>query len=61
LDDNDDHTIDAGSNPDATLVAHLHVQDAGVQNIQSVVTIILEPSLPHYKRRHDLVLLRLCC
>jgi hypothetical protein len=42
-DDDDDRSIDA----------------AGLQNIQSVVTIVLEPSSPDYKRWCDLVLLTL--
>jgi hypothetical protein len=32
-DDDNDHSIDTGSNPDATLAAHLHAQAAGIQNI----------------------------
>jgi hypothetical protein len=48
--DDDDRSIDVGSNPDTTLITHLHTQVAGIQNIRSVVKIILEPSLPHYKR-----------
>jgi hypothetical protein len=46
-DDNDDRSINAGSNPDATLTAHLHAQAANLQSIRSVVTIILEPSSPN--------------
>jgi hypothetical protein len=58
-DDDDDRSVDAGSNPDAALTAHLHAQAAGLQNIQSVATIILEPSSPDYKRWRDLMLLTL--
>jgi hypothetical protein len=58
-DDDDDRSVDAGSNPDAALTAHLHVQAAGLQNIRSVVTIVLEPSSPDYKWWRDLVLLML--
>jgi hypothetical protein len=32
-DDDDDCSVDAGSNPDAALTAHLHAQDAGLQSI----------------------------
>jgi hypothetical protein len=45
-DNDDDCSNDASSNPDAALVAHLHAQAAGIQNIRSVVTIFLEPSFP---------------
>jgi uncharacterized protein (DUF952 family) len=38
---------------------HLLAQAADIQNIRFVVTIVLEPSSPHYKRRRDLVLLTL--
>jgi hypothetical protein len=58
-DDDDDRSIDAGSNPDAALTTHLRAQAAGLQSIQSVVMIILEPSSPDYKRWRDLVLLML--
>jgi hypothetical protein len=57
--DDDDRSIDAGSNLDAALTAHLHAQAAGLQNIRSVVTIVLEPSLSDYKRWRDLVLFTL--
>jgi hypothetical protein len=36
------------------------VQDVGLQNIRSVVTIVLEHSLPNYKQWRDLMLLTLC-
>jgi hypothetical protein len=39
----------------------MHAQPASLQNIRSVVTIILEPSSPDYKRWRDLVLLTLRC
>jgi hypothetical protein len=58
-DDDDDHSVDVGCNPDAALTAHLHAQAASLQNIRSVVTIVLEPSSPDYKQWHDLVLLTL--
>jgi hypothetical protein len=58
-DDDDDRSVDAGSNPDAALTAHLHAQAAGLQNIRSVVTIVLQPLSPDYKRWRDLVLLTL--
>jgi hypothetical protein len=58
-DDDDDRSVDTGSNPDAALTAHLHVQVANLQNIRSMVTIILEPSSPDYKWWHNLVLLML--
>jgi hypothetical protein len=43
----------------ATHIAHLHAQAAGLQNIRSVVTIVLEPSSPDYKRWRDLMLITL--
>jgi hypothetical protein len=55
----DDRSVDSGSNPDAALIAHLHAQAASLQNIRSVVTIILQPSSPDYKQWRDLVLLML--
>jgi hypothetical protein len=58
-DDDDDRSIDAGSNPDAGLIAHLHVQAVGLQNIRSMITIVLEPSSLDYKWCHDLMLLTL--
>jgi hypothetical protein len=58
-DNDDDRSVDAGSNPDAVLTTHLHVQTVGLQNIRSVVTIVLEPSSPDYKWWRDLVLLTL--
>jgi hypothetical protein len=57
--DDDDRSIDVGSNPDTTLTTHLHTQAAGLMNIRSVVRIILEPSSPDYKRWRDLMLLTL--
>jgi hypothetical protein len=59
-DDDDDGFVDVGSNSDTALTVHLHTQTAGLQNIRSVVTIVLEPSSPDYKRWRDLVLLTLC-
>jgi hypothetical protein len=59
-DNDDDRSVDVGSNPDAALTTHLHAQAAGLQNIRSVITIVLEPSSPDYKRWCDLVLLTLC-
>jgi hypothetical protein len=56
-DDDDDRSVDAGSNPDAALTAHLHAQAAGLQSIRSVVMTVLEPSSPDYKWWRDLVLL----
>jgi hypothetical protein len=32
-DDDDDHSVDVGSNPDAVLTTHLHAQAAGLQSI----------------------------
>jgi hypothetical protein len=58
-DDDSDRSINAGSNPDLTLTAHLHAQAAGLQNIRSVVMIILDPPSPDYKRWHNLMLLTL--
>jgi hypothetical protein len=58
-DDDDDRSVVVSSNPDAALTTHLHTQAVGLQNIRSVVTIVLEPSSPDYKRWHDLVLLTL--
>jgi hypothetical protein len=58
-DDDDDRSVDVASNPDAALTAHLHAQAVGLQNIRSVVTIVLEPSSPNYKRWRDLMLLTL--
>jgi hypothetical protein len=58
-DDDDDRSVDAGSNPDAALTAHLHTQAAGLQIIRSMVMIVLEPSSLDYKRWRDLVLLTL--
>jgi hypothetical protein len=58
-DDDDDRSVDAGSNPNAALTVHLHAQAVGIQNIQSVVTVVLEPSSPDYKRWRDLMLLTL--
>jgi hypothetical protein len=58
-DDDNDHSVDTGSNPDAALTVHLHAQDVSLQNIRLMVTIILEPSSLHYKWWSDLVLLML--
>jgi hypothetical protein len=49
-DDDDDRSINAFSNLNAPLTAHLHAQAVGLQNIRLVVTIILEHSSPDYKR-----------
>jgi hypothetical protein len=49
-DNDDDRSVDTGSNPDAALTAHLHAQAASLQNIRSVVTIVLKSSSPNYKR-----------
>jgi hypothetical protein len=58
-DDDEDHSINAGSNPNAALTPHLHAHATGLQNKWSVVMIVLEPSSPHYKRWRDLILLML--
>jgi hypothetical protein len=58
-DDKNDHSDDIGSNLDVILVVHLHAHVASLQNIRSVVTIILEPSSPHYKWWCNFVLLML--
>jgi hypothetical protein len=58
-DNDDDRSINAGSNPDATLTMYLHVQVANLQNIRLVDTIVLEPSSPDYKRWCNLMLLTL--
>jgi hypothetical protein len=58
-DDEDNCSIDVSSNPAAALTTHLHEQAADLQNIWSVVTIVLEPSSPDYKRWRDLMLLTL--
>jgi hypothetical protein len=58
-DDDDNRSIDVSSNPDAALTTHLHTQAVGLQNIRSVVMIILEPSSFDYKWWRDLVLLTL--
>jgi hypothetical protein len=58
-DDDDDRSVDVGSNPNAALTAHLHAQAANFQNIRLVAMIVLEPSSPDYKRWCDLVLLTL--
>jgi hypothetical protein len=60
-DNDDDRSVDTGSNPDATLAMHLHAQATDLQNIWSVAMFILEPSSPHYKWWRDLVLLTLHC
>jgi hypothetical protein len=52
----DDRSINAFSNLNAPLTAHLHAQAIGLQNIRLVVTIILEHSSLDYKRRRDLML-----
>jgi hypothetical protein len=59
--DDDDRSIDASSNPDATLITHLHARAVGLQNIQSVVTIVLKYSSSDYKRWSDLMLLMFHC
>jgi hypothetical protein len=46
----DDRSINAFSNLNAPLTAHLHAQAIGLQNIRLVVTIILEHSSLDYKR-----------
>jgi hypothetical protein len=58
-DDDGNHSVDAGSNPDAILTVHQHAQAVSLQNIRSVVTISLEPSSPDYKWWSNLVLLTL--
>jgi glucose-6-phosphate dehydrogenase assembly protein OpcA len=57
--DDDDRSVNTGSNPNTTLAVHLHVQAVGLPNIRSMVTFILKPSSPHYKWWCDLVLLTL--
>ena len=50
---------DAPLHNEAALVAHLHAQAAGVQNIRSLVPVVLDLLSPHYNRWPDLVLLTL--
>ena len=42
---------------EAAVVANLHAQAAGVQNIRTLVPIVLDPVSAHYDRRRDLLLL----
>jgi hypothetical protein len=53
----------ASSNDDykATIIANIHVQAAGVQNIRSLITVTLDLSSTHYAWWHDNVLHTLRC
>ena len=41
------------------MVAQLHLQAAGVQNIRALVSVLLDPASPSYSRWRDQVLLAL--
>ena len=53
----DDGAVNGDAAYEATIVANLHAQAAGVQNIRTLVPIVLDPTSTHYDRWHDLVLL----
>jgi hypothetical protein len=44
---------------DAAVVVNLHVQAYGLQNICSLVSVVLDPASTHYARWRDNVLLTL--
>jgi hypothetical protein len=46
--------------PAYPLVAQLHYQAGGVQNIRLLIPVVLEPESPSYAHWRDLVLLILC-
>lgn len=58
---NDDHaaTDDDVAYLEATTIASLHAQAAGVQNIKALVPIILDPMSAHYRKWRDYFLLTL--
>jgi hypothetical protein len=47
------------SGGDATVIAMLHAQVCGVQNIRSLISTVLDPSSTSYAQWHDQVLLTL--
>jgi hypothetical protein len=53
------HTAVLWHDPADPLVAQLHYQAGGVQNIRLLVPVVLEPESPSYARWRDLVLLTL--
>ena len=42
------------------MVAQLHIQAVGVQNIKALVSVLLDPTSSSYGRWRDQVLLALC-
>ena len=42
------------------MIAQLHLQAAGVQNIKALVSVLLDPTSSSYGRWRDQVLLALC-
>lgn len=59
--DGDDDFPNGTAVYEAASVAHLHAQAAGVQNIRSLVFVVLDPLSTNYNRWRDLVLLTLEC
>jgi hypothetical protein len=53
------HTAVLWNNPADPLVAQLHYQAGGVQNIRLLVPVVLEPESPSYAHWRELVLLTL--
>lgn len=46
---------------EAIIITNFHAQAMGVQNIHSLVPVLLDPTSSTYVRWHDLILLRLQC
>jgi hypothetical protein len=49
------------SGGDTAIIIMLHVQDCGIQNIRSLVSIVLDPASISYVRWSDQILLTLKC
>jgi len=57
--DDDDPPADDAAAFEAAVIANLHAQAAGVENIRTLVSVVLDPLSNHYDRWRDLVLLTL--
>jgi len=57
--DDDDPPADDAAAFEAAVIANLHAQAAGVENIRTLVSVVLDPLSNHYDQWRDLVLLTL--
>jgi hypothetical protein len=53
------HAAPSDDDYEAAVIANIHIQATGVQNIHSLISVMLDPSSTHYARWRNNVLLTL--